>query len=60
VLQRARCLGEARTPLEVHLLRFPSEDALDGYMNDARRLARQHDRDAAIERTDVIRVELIG
>ena len=46
-------------PLEVHLIEMPDEDALAGYLNDPARisLAREHDRDAIIARTQVLRVE---
>jgi uncharacterized protein (DUF1330 family) len=59
VLQRARTAGEPGQPLEVHLIWFPSEDALAGYMSDGRRAALSGERDAAIERTEVLRVELV-
>jgi hypothetical protein len=59
VLQRARTAGEPGQPLEVHLIQFPSEDALAGYMTDGRRAALSGEREAAIERTEVLRVELV-
>jgi uncharacterized protein (DUF1330 family) len=59
VLQRARAAGQPGQPLEVHLVQFPSEDALAGYMSDERRAALSSDRDAAVERTEVIRVDLV-
>lgn len=59
VLWRARGAGEGGQPLEVQLIQFPSEDALAGYMSDERRAALSGDRDAAIERTEVLRVELV-
>jgi uncharacterized protein (DUF1330 family) len=59
VLQRARTAGEAGQPLEVQLVQFPSEDALGDYMADERRGALSADRDAAIERTEVLRVDLV-
>ncbi len=59
VLQRARAAGEAGQPLEVQLVQFPSEEALTGYMTDARRVALSSVRDAAIERTEVLRVDLV-
>jgi uncharacterized protein (DUF1330 family) len=58
VLQRARGAGEGGQPLEVHLIQFPSEDGLAAYMSDERRAALSGERDAAIERTEVLRVEL--
>jgi hypothetical protein len=60
VIQRARTVGGAAgSPAEVQLLRFASDDALDGYMRDPRRTALAGQRDAAIARTDVLRVQLI-
>jgi uncharacterized protein (DUF1330 family) len=59
VLERARTAGEAGQPLEVQLVQFPSEDALAAYMADERRSALSGDRDAAVERTEVLRVELV-
>ena len=59
VLQRARATGKPGQPLEVQLIQFPSEDALASFMGDERRGALASDRDAAIERTDVLRVDLV-
>ena len=59
VLHRARTAGEDGEPLEVHVLEFPSEVALDAYMSDERRLALAADRDDAIERTQILRVDLV-
>jgi len=59
VLQRARTHGERDEPNEVHFLQFPSEDALDAYIKDPRRSALASERDQAIERTQLLRVELI-
>jgi hypothetical protein len=59
VLQRARTAGEVGEPLEVQLVQFPSEASLAGYMADERRAALSGDRDAAVERTEVLRVDLV-
>ena len=59
VLQRARTDGSDDGPLEIHVLTFPSEAALDAYMNDPRRAARAADRGRAIARTAVHRVKLV-
>ena len=63
VLQRGSVVADgagdsARSgrPAEVQFLEFPGEAALAAYMNDTRRLALAADRDAAIARTDVLRV----
>jgi uncharacterized protein (DUF1330 family) len=62
VLQRARTVGQNGDhdkPTEVQLLRFASEAALDGFMNDARHTALAEQRDAAIAMTEVMRIQLV-
>jgi uncharacterized protein (DUF1330 family) len=49
--------GDGERPAEVQFLEFPSHGALDAYMSDPRRLALAADRDAAVARTDVLRVQ---
>lgn len=46
-------------PLEVQVIEMPDEEALTGYLRDPARidLARTHDRDAVIARTQLLRVE---
>jgi len=60
VLQRGSVVadsdGDDGRPAEVQFLEFSSEAALAGYMTDSRRLALAADRDAAIARTDVLRI----
>jgi uncharacterized protein (DUF1330 family) len=58
VLQRGGVIasGNGEQPAEIQFLEFPSEGALAAYMKDSRRLALTADRDAAIARTDVLRV----
>ena len=58
VIQRARSSGAGGYPLEVHLLEFPSPQALDAYVADSRRQALAGDRDRAIAKTEVIEVDL--
>jgi uncharacterized protein (DUF1330 family) len=58
LVQRARSAGDRDEPVEVHLLEFPSEHALDSYLNDERRTALSDDRDRAVARTQVLRVDL--
>ncbi|HEY3829772.1 MAG TPA: hypothetical protein VGL57_11300 [Solirubrobacteraceae bacterium] len=61
-LQRARTDGTDGTdgaPLEVQILRFPSQVALDDYMADERRTALAELRGAAIARTEVIPITLV-
>jgi hypothetical protein len=59
LLSRARSDGSDGHPLEVQLLQFPSQVELDGYLNDERRTALAAEREAAIARTDLMRVELV-
>ena len=59
VISRARSSGAGGYPLEVHLLEFPSPQALDAYTADSRRQALAGDRDRAVARTEVIEVDLI-
>ncbi len=59
VIQRARIEGGDGQPAEVQILQFASDAALAGYMDDPRRTALAAQRDAAIARTDVLRVTLL-
>jgi uncharacterized protein (DUF1330 family) len=59
VVQRARSSGSNGQPLEIHVLVFPSEQKLSEYMTDDRRVALAENRDQAIARTEVIRVDLV-
>jgi uncharacterized protein (DUF1330 family) len=59
VLQRARADGADAVPMEIHILEFPSQAALDAYMKDERRTMLASEREAAIARTEVIRVDLV-
>jgi uncharacterized protein (DUF1330 family) len=58
VRERARSDGTDDAPLEVHIIEFPSERALDDYLADERRAALAAERDRAIARTQVLRVDL--
>ena len=42
------------------MLRFGSSASFESYLADPRRLALQAERDAAVARTEVIRVTLVG
>jgi uncharacterized protein (DUF1330 family) len=44
-------------PTEVQILEMPSDAALDAYVSDPRRLAMAAERDAAIARTDLFRIQ---
>jgi uncharacterized protein (DUF1330 family) len=57
VLQRARSSGDAGHPLEMQFYRFPSEDALQSYLADDRRVALAAERDRVVARTELIRVQ---
>jgi uncharacterized protein (DUF1330 family) len=56
VLQRGRTNGADGTPLEIQILEFASQAALDGYMEDERRTALADARDAATARTEVFHI----
>ena len=58
VVSRVRTTrGAPDDPYEVHVIEFPSDDALDAYMNDPRRVALAEERNSAIARTQLLRVE---
>jgi uncharacterized protein (DUF1330 family) len=59
VLQRLQGGHEPGDPTEIQVLQFPTEESFDGYMADPRRTALSADRDAAIERTQLMVVEPI-
>jgi uncharacterized protein (DUF1330 family) len=61
VLERGTVLPgsqhDGQPPTEVQLLAMPSEASLDAYLSDPRRLAMAAERDAAIARTDLFRIQ---
>jgi uncharacterized membrane protein (DUF373 family)/uncharacterized protein (DUF1330 family) len=61
VLERGTVMTGSRhdgePPTEVQFLEMPSEASLDAYTSDPRRLAMAAERDAAIARTDLFRVQ---
>ena len=61
VLERGTVLPgsqhDGEPPAEVQFLEMPSEASLVAYMNDPRRLAMAAERDAAIARTDLLRIQ---
>ena len=62
IIQRARVergKSSSDEPTEVQLLRFASEAALEGYMNDARRVALADQREKIIAMTEIMRVKLV-
>jgi uncharacterized protein (DUF1330 family) len=58
ILQRARTDGSGDQPLEIQVFTFESQSALDGYMNDERRLALADERDRVVARTELMHVTL--
>jgi uncharacterized protein (DUF1330 family) len=64
VLERGTLLPgsqhDGEPPAEVQFLEMPSEASLDAYMNDPRRLAMAAERDAAIARTDLFRIQPVS
>jgi uncharacterized protein (DUF1330 family) len=59
LLQRVRTTDVHAGPYETHIIQFPSEAALDAYMADPARLALSVLRDAAIARTELMRVDVV-
>jgi len=59
VRSRVRRAESGEGPYEVHVLDFPDQDAFDAYMADPGRLARAAQRDRAIARTEVLRVNAV-
>jgi uncharacterized protein (DUF1330 family) len=51
---------DGEPPAEMQLLEMPSEASLEAYMNDPRRLAMAAEREAAIARTDLFRIQRHG
>ncbi|MFF4250053.1 hypothetical protein ACFY1L_02455 [Streptomyces sp. NPDC001663] len=60
LLQRARTDGADGRPDEIQLIEFASQAGYDGFMADERRTALAGERDAAVARTDLYPVELVG
>ena len=59
VLQRVRSGGTDGLPLEIQLLEFPSQQALDAFMADDRRQSLAGERDKAVSKTEVIEVQIV-
>ena len=60
LLTRVRRTGDDPAQAhEIQVLRFEDQAALDAYLADPRRAARTDERDAAIERTELIPVEVV-
>jgi uncharacterized protein (DUF1330 family) len=60
VVQRVRALDASSDPLEIQVVEFPSEDALERYLQDPARVALSDLRDRAIARTELLRVSVVA
>lgn len=56
VVSRVRRIEDGEGPAEVQVIELPGEDALAAYMSDPRRTRHADVREAAIERTEMMRV----
>ncbi|HEY3724755.1 MAG TPA: DUF1330 domain-containing protein [Acidimicrobiia bacterium] len=59
IVQRVRAVDPAAAPLEVQVIEFPSEAALEAYLADPRRAALADRRERAVARTEVVRVAVV-
>ena len=59
IMQRVRATDPQSAPFEVHILEFPSEDALAQYMEDPVRRSLSDLRERAIAHTDILRVDVV-
>lgn len=60
LLQRLRTDGANGAPLEIHVIRFSSDEAYESYLNDERRVSLQPILDDTFARTEVHRVSVIA
>ena len=60
LLSRVRSDGANGHPLEIQLFEFPSQQSLDDYLGDPRRTALAEERDEAVARTELMRVESVS
>jgi hypothetical protein len=58
VLHRARTDGADGRPLEIQLFEWASQEAMDGYMADSRRISLSAERERAIARTEIVPVQV--
>lgn len=58
IVHRARTGGADGRPLEIQLFEWASQEALDSYMSDPRRIALAADREHAVARTEIVPVQL--
>jgi uncharacterized protein (DUF1330 family) len=55
LLHRLRTKGEGDAPLEIQVIRFPSEASYENYLTDQRRVDLRELRDTSVARTEVHR-----
>jgi len=60
VVSRLRRIDSPESPFEVQILRFPSQVTFQTFMDDPLRLAMSEQRDRAVAKTEVIRVDEIS
>ena len=58
VLQRGVTDASDDQPLEVHILQFESEDVLENFMGDKRRVAFAPERERVIARMEIMRMTM--
>ena len=58
VLQRGVTTATDNQPLEVHIMQFESEDMLDNFMGDERRVAFAPERERVIARMEIMRMTM--
>jgi hypothetical protein len=51
---------DGEPPTEVQFLQMPSQESLDAYVHDPRRAAMAAERDAAIARTYLLRIQPVS
>jgi uncharacterized protein (DUF1330 family) len=60
LVQRVRALDATSDPLEIQVVEFPSEEALEHYLQDPVRVALSDLRELAIARTELLRVTVVA
>jgi uncharacterized protein (DUF1330 family) len=60
LVQRVRALDATSDPLEIQVVEFPSEEALEHYLQDPARVALSDLRDRAIAKTGLLRVTVVA
>jgi uncharacterized protein (DUF1330 family) len=59
LVSRVRSDGSVGHPLEVQLFEFPSQESLNAYLADPRRIALSAERDSAVAKTELMTVDRI-